>query len=58
MKPRPWSVALLFMMVLALMGCTLAITMVHTDGVATDVVDETATTSPSTNVSIPVSALQ
>ncbi len=36
-------------------GCTYSITMVHTQGEAQDVVDETATSSPSTSVSIPVS---
>lgn len=39
-----------------LTSCTYAITMVHTEGQATDVVDETATNTPSTSVSIPVSA--
>lgn len=38
-----------------LTGCTYAITMVHTEGQATDVVDETATNTPSTSVSIPTS---
>lgn len=41
---------------LSLTGCTYSITMVHTEGTATDVVDETATNTPSTTVSIPVSA--
>jgi hypothetical protein len=44
-----------------LTGCTYSITMVHTEGEATDVVDETATNSPSTSVtptvSIPAAAL-
>lgn len=47
--------------VLALTGCTYSITMVHTEGTATDVVDQTATNTPSTSVtptvSIPASAL-
>lgn len=38
-------------------GCTYAITMVHTEGTATDVVDETATNTPSTSVSVPLSAI-
>lgn len=42
--------------VLMLTGCTYSITMVHTEGTASDVVDETATNTPSTSVSVPVSA--
>ena len=46
---------------LFLTSCTYSITMVHTQGEATDVVDETATNSPSTSmtptVSIPAAAL-
>jgi len=37
-------------------GCTYSITMVHTEGTATDVVDETSTNTPSTSVSVPISA--
>lgn len=40
-----------------LTGCTYSITMVHTEGQATDVVDETASNTPSTSVSVPVSAI-
>lgn len=44
-----------------LTACTYSITMVHTQGEAQDVVDETATNTPSTSVtptvSIPASAL-
>ncbi len=36
-----------------LTACTYSITMVHTQGQATDVVDETATNTPSTSISIP-----
>lgn len=37
-------------------GCTLSVTMVHTEGVAEDVVDETQTTSPNIEpeISIPL----
>lgn len=46
---------------LSLTGCTYSITMVHTQGEATDVVDETASNTPSTsvspNISIPATAL-
>lgn len=41
--------------VLLLSACTYSITMVHTQGEATDVVDETATNTPSTNVSPTIS---
>jgi hypothetical protein len=44
------------LMLLLLTSCTYSITMVHTQGEATDVVDETATNTPSTSVSVPVSA--
>lgn len=51
---------LLFICIL-LSGCTYSITMVHTQGQAEDVVDETATNTPSTSVtptvSIPTGAL-
>ncbi len=40
---------------LAMTGCTYTITMVHTEGEASDVVDETSTATPSTDVSVPVS---
>lgn len=32
--------------VCCIVGCTLSVTMVHTEGVAEDVVDEVQTTSP------------
>jgi hypothetical protein len=34
--------------------CTYSVTMVHTEGQATDVVDETATNTPTTTATIPV----
>lgn len=40
-----------------LTGCTYSITMVHTVGTATDVVDETATNTPTTSVSIPLNVV-
>ena len=47
------------LIVLFLTGCTYSIMMVHTEGQAEDVVDETATNTPSTIISptIPVKAL-
>lgn len=41
---------------ICLTGCTYSITQVHTQGQASDVVDETATNTPSTSLTIPVSA--
>ncbi len=53
-----FSLALLSLMTT---GCTYSITMVHTEGTAADVVDETATNTPSTSVTptiaIPATAL-
>lgn len=47
--------------IFCLTGCTYSITMVHTEGTASDVVDETATNTPSTSitptVTIPAAAL-
>lgn len=47
--------------ILCLTACTYSITMVHTQGEATDVVDETASNTPTTSVtptvSIPAAAL-
>lgn len=42
---------------LLLSSCTYSITMVHTEGEATDVVDETATNTPSTSLVVPISAI-
>ena len=54
---RLLSLFLVYMVgMVCLTGCTYSITMVHTQGEAADVVDETATNTPSTSVSIPVSA--
>jgi hypothetical protein len=54
---RLLSLFLTFMLsILCLTACTYSITMVHTEGEAQDVVDETATNTPSTSVSVPVSA--
>jgi uncharacterized protein YceK len=46
---------MLFLAIFALSGCTYSITMVHTEGTATDVVDETSspTSSVTPNVNIP-----
>lgn len=53
--------AFLMISTLCFVACTYSITMVHTEGTATDVVDETATNTPSTSVtptvSIPAAAL-
>lgn len=44
-------------LMLLLTSCTYSITMVHTDGTATDVVDETASATPTTSVTIPAKLL-
>ena len=41
------------MMTTIMTGCTYAVTMVHTEGETTDVVDETASATPTTSVTIP-----
>jgi hypothetical protein len=52
---------LLLVISLILMGCTYSITMVHTQGKASDVVDETTNNTPSTSIdptlSIPFKAM-
>ena len=47
------------LMTLFLNSCTYSVTLVHTEGTASDVVDETASNEPtvSPNVSVPVSAI-
>lgn len=42
---------------LILEACTYSVTLVHTQGIASDVVDETATNSPSTSVTAPISGI-
>lgn len=42
---------LIFILFFTLTACTYSITMVHTEGQASDVVDETATNTPSTSIS-------
>lgn len=42
---------------LVLAGCTYSITMVHTEGEAQDVVDETATNAPNTSLTVPIKPL-
>lgn len=46
----------IFALVTTISSCTYSITMVHTEGTASDVVDETATTSPnvSPDIKIPI----
>jgi hypothetical protein len=48
---------LMAIMITMCTSCTYSITMVHTEGQASDVVDETATNTPSTSVTVPVSAV-
>ncbi len=42
---------------LLLSSCTYSITQVHTQGQASDVVDETASNTPSTSVTVPISGI-
>jgi len=47
----------LLILIIFLTGCTHSITIVHTQGQATDVVDETMSNTPSTSVSVPISGI-
>ena len=42
-------------LIIMLSSCTYTISMAHTEGTASDVIDDTATTSP--NTSVPVSVV-
>lgn len=44
-------------LLIVLTGCTYSINMVHSNGSASDVIDETATPTATTNVTVPVSGL-
>lgn len=46
-----------YLLFLTLTSCTYSITMVHTQGQATDVVDETSSATPTTSVSVPVNLI-
>jgi hypothetical protein len=46
---------LLFSSIIFLTGCSYSITMAHTNGTATDLIEEAQTTTPTTSVSVPVS---
>lgn len=48
------KVLLIAIPMLMFASCTYSITMVHTEGQATDVVDETATNAPTTSVRVPI----
>lgn len=47
----------LIVIMIALAACTYSITMIHTEGSASDVVDDTDTVSPTTSVTLPVGAI-
>lgn len=51
--------SILIVICLGLIGCTMSVNMVHTEGEATDVVDETQSNEPdvSPEISLPVSAI-
>ena len=42
-------------LLLNLSSCNYSITLIHTEGQASDIVDDTDTITPSTNLSIPIS---
>ncbi len=46
---------LLVVLPLILTGCTYSISLAHTEGQASDVIDDTDSVTPSTNVTIPTS---
>jgi hypothetical protein len=48
--------AMLGAILLLCSGCTYSITQVNTEGTASDVVDETESVTPSTSVTVPLSA--
>jgi hypothetical protein len=48
---------LIFIIFFIFCSCTYSITLVHTDGTASDVVDETASNTPSASLAVPASAL-
>lgn len=50
-KLLPIVIAFCFVL---LNACNYSITLVHTEGQASDVVDETASNTPSTNLSLPL----
>lgn len=39
---------------LSLTGCTYNISMAHTEGTASDVIDDTQSNTPSTSISVPI----
>ena len=48
------SIIMIVIIIVIMASCTYSITMVHTEGTATDVVDETATNAPSTSLEVPL----
>jgi hypothetical protein len=59
MRPTICICVLSYAMLIGFTACTFNFSMVHTEGTAADIVDDTTSTSPtiSPNVSIPVSAI-
>ena len=49
---------ILAFLIFSLSSCTYTITQVHTQGTASDVVDEVSTNTPSTSLTVPVSAIK
>lgn len=55
MSKKLSAISLAFLGLLS--SCSYSITMVHTQGEATDVVDETTSNTPTTSVSVPASGV-
>lgn len=51
------AISLITFSAILISSCTCSVTMVHTEGKAQDVVDETQENTPSTSVSVPVSVI-
>lgn len=47
----------MFLLALCMIACTYTVNVVHTEGMASDVVDETTTPTATTDVSVPVSGV-
>ena len=51
------KIYVIIMVIGVISACTYTITQVHTEGAASDVVDDTDTITPSTNITVPISAI-
>ncbi len=51
------KVLISFIVAILMTSCTYSISMAHTEGLASDVIDETSTITPQTSISVPVSGV-